>query len=87
METISLLFNQANVLPTLAMLAVVGYWLLMIVGVVGMDTFDIDLDVDTGIDIDPGLDLDLDPSLEVGADLDIGADVDIDGQQPATAAV
>ena len=73
METISLLFNQANVLPTLAMLVIVAYWLLMIVGVVGMDTLDFDVDVDPGLDIDldPGLDLDLDPGLDVGADLDV----------------
>ena len=80
METISLLFNQANVLPTLAMLAIVAYWLLMIVGVVGMDTLDFDVDVDPGLDIDldPGLDLDLDPGLDVGGDLDVGADVGVD---------
>lgn len=84
METISLLFNQANVLPTLAMLAIVAYWLLMIVGVVGMDTFDIDLDVDPGLDldpgldVDPGLDLDLDPSLDVGADVDVAPDIEVE---------
>ena len=82
METISLLFNQANVLPTLAMLVIVAYWLLMIVGVVGMDTLDFDVDVDPGLDIDldPGLDLDLDPGLDVGADVDfdVAPDVDLD---------
>ena len=51
METISLLFNQANVLPTLAMLVIAAYWLLMIVGVVGMDTLDFDVDVDPGLDL------------------------------------
>ena len=59
METIYLLFNEANVFPTLAMLAILGYWVMMIVGVVGMETLDFDLDVDPGVDID----IDLDPCL------------------------
>ena len=74
METIYLLFNEANVLPTLAMVAVVGYWLLMIVGVVGMDTIDVDLDVDPGVDID----IDLDPGIDVGGDLDVATEVEVD---------
>ena len=80
METLSLLFNQANVLPTLAMLVIVAYWMLMIVGVVGMDTLDFDVDVDPGLDIDldPGLELDLDPSLDIGGDVDIDVAPEID---------
>ena len=70
METISLLFNEANVLPTLAMLVIVAYWLLMIVGVVGMDTLDIDLDVDAGVDLDAGID--------IGGDVDVAADIDVE---------
>ena len=74
METIYLLFNEANVFPTLAMLAIVGYWLLMIVGVVGMDTLDFDIDVDPGVDID----IDLDPGLDIGGDLDVATEVEVD---------
>ncbi len=81
METIYLLFNEANVFPTLAMTAIVAYWMLMIVGVVGMDTLDIDIDVDPGVDID--LDLDVAPEVEVdtgGSVLDAGgADIELDG--------
>jgi len=76
METISLLFNQANVLPTLAMLAIVAYWMLMIVGVVGMDTLDVDFDAD--VDLDPGIDLDLDPSLDVGGDIEVSTEIEVE---------
>ena len=74
METIYLLFNEANIFPTLAMLAIIGYWMLMIVGVVGMETLDFDLDLDSGVDID------LDPGLDIGGDLDadVATEVEVD---------
>ena len=82
METIYLLFNEANVFPTLAMLAILGYWVMMIVGVVGMETLDFDLDVDPGVDIDidldPGVDFSVDPELEIGGDLDVATDLEVD---------
>ena len=74
MESLLDLFSEANVIPTALMTLVVAYWLMMIAGVVGMDMFDfdIDMDADVGIDIDPGLDID------AGADLGTG-DADIQG--------
>lgn len=82
METIYLLFNEANIFPTLAMLAILGYWVMMIVGVVGMETLDFDFDVDPGVDIDidldPGVDFSVDPGLEIGGDLDVATDVEVD---------
>ena len=73
MDLINEIFSEANFLATAMMVLVAMYWLLMIVGVAGMDTLDFDVDVDTdvGIDIDPGVDvgadLDVDPSIEVAA--------------------
>jgi hypothetical protein len=94
METIGLLFNEANVLPTLAMLAVAAYWILMVIGVVGMDTIDVDVDLDAGVDLDldPGIDVDVDAPADIdtsgnvldagGADLDSGGGSATAGNSP-----
>lgn len=72
MEIFGILFNQANILPTVVMMIVVLYWSLMIVGLVGMETLDFDVDLDA----DAGIDMDLDTDLEVNADVNAvgGAD-------------
>jgi len=57
-------FAPANVVYTIALLIMVAYWLIAIVGLIDIDAFDIDLDVDYGADLDldanvgdvPGLD-------------------------------
>ena len=49
------------------MLLVMAYWLLAIVGILGIDMFDFDLDVDTDLD----LDLDVDADLEVDPELNV----------------
>ncbi len=75
------IFSEANFLATAMMVIVLFYWAMMIFGVVGMDMFDIDVDVDAdvGVDADLGtpvnLDADVDGSLATagGADLDSGS--------------
>jgi hypothetical protein len=53
------------------MIMILLYWLMVMIGVFGMDAFDFDLDVnpDVGLDMDIGLDADL------GIDADFGVDV------------
>lgn len=60
-----------NLLATFLLLLVIVYWLLVIVGFLGMEAFDIHLDVDAdvGVDGDPGFDVD----SETGVDLDGGS--------------
>lgn len=61
-----------NLMATIPLLFAVGYWLMMIVGVVGFDSLDFDMDVDApdldigGLDMDAGLDVD------AGFDVDHG---------------
>lgn len=45
-------FLTVNLPITLMMLAVLGYWLLVIVGVLGMEAFDLDVDLDADLDAD-----------------------------------
>jgi hypothetical protein len=55
-ELLEACFAGANVGPTVLLGLVLGYWLLVLVGALGLDLFDVDLDIDA----DVGGDIDLD---------------------------
>ncbi len=55
-------FLTVNLPVTVMLLTVLGYWLMVIVGVLGLDALDLDLDVDA----DAGLDTDLDADVNGG---------------------
>jgi len=57
-------FLPVNIAFTLLLLAVFAYWTLIVVGAVGLDTFDLDLDTGADFDLDAG-------DLDAG-DLDAG---------------
>lgn len=62
-------------LPLTALLGfVMGYWVFVIVGFIGLDTFDIDLDADADVDLD--VDADIGVDADVDADFDAEADVE-----------
>jgi hypothetical protein len=66
------LFSDVNLPATVLMVGVLLYWMMVIVGVFGMDVIDLDFgdaDVDIGLDADVGIDAD------VGVDADLGVDV------------
>ena len=65
--------NYVNLPATLLMIGVLLYWVMVMVGVFGMDAVDLDFDMDA----DVGLDAD------VGIDADVGVDGGVDGA-PAT---
>ena len=71
------IFSEANFLASAMMVLVLLYWAMMVFGVVGMDMFDIDVDVDAdvGIDAEIGVDAEVDGNLAAagGADLDSGS--------------
>lgn len=52
-------FNYVNLPVTLLLIAMLLYWLMVIVGAVGLDA-DFDLDMDADVDLDAGADLDTD---------------------------
>lgn len=66
-EVLHFAFSGAMLPLTILLLVVVGYWLLVILGVLDIDLFDVDLDVDADVDIDV--------ELEVDVDADVDADV------------
>ena len=74
MDFLTEVFSAANIVPTGLMILVVMYWLLVILGVVGMDMFDIDVDVDAdlGIDADFDVDMDIDGGVETAPGSQLG---------------
>lgn len=60
-------------LPITVMLgSVIGYWTLFLVGAVGLDLFDSD------VDLDMDADLDVDVAMDASAELDVSPEVDTD---------
>lgn len=58
-ELIDLSFQGANAIPSFLLIFVVIYWLVVMLGAIDLDFFDIDIDVDAdGPDIDVGADAD-----------------------------
>ncbi len=85
METVRFLFSDANLLPTCMMILVTLYWLLMIVGVVGVDLFDVDVDADLGIDADFDVDLDVDGGAATAGGTQISGSTTTGDQTPLKA--
>lgn len=59
--------NYVNLPVTTIMIFVLLYWMMMMLGVVGMDAMDFDVDADIGLDAD----------IDVGLDADVGMDADV----------
>lgn len=74
-ELFTAAFSAPNAVFTILLVIICFYWLTVIVGVIGLDTFDIDLDMDADLDIDVDVDVDMD--VDVDADVDIDAETDI----------
>lgn len=79
LEVFKAAVDWAN-LPLTALLGLVMfYWVFVIVGFIGLDTFDIDLDGDADVD----LDVDAELALEADADVDLDADAAVEGDVAA----
>lgn len=77
LEFIQLCFAPVNILFTLMLICVMGYWSMFFVGVIGLDVLDdIDLDLDADVDVDIDLDLDVDADVDVDVDTDVDTDLD-----------
>ena len=74
LEFLKLCFITVNVPFTVMLGAVFVYWIMFIIGAVGLDSFDLDMDMD----LDADLDVDLDVDMDVAADVDMDVDTDLD---------
>jgi len=72
-ELITAAFSTSNLFLTLLLGLVALYWLSVIIGAIGMDSFDFDLDLDADIDVDIDVDVDVDVDVDIDADVDADA--------------
>jgi len=90
MELIHVSFLPVNVVFTVLLLLLILYWIMVILGGLDVNLFDIDLgdadiggnvdvDVDIGADADVGVDMDADADVDIGGDADVDAHAGVDG--------
>lgn len=60
-ELLDFAFAGVNLFPTILLIFVIIYWLIVIVGIIDVDSIDLDLDMDADTDID----VDVDGEVEV----------------------
>lgn len=75
-ELFEFAFSPVNLIPTILLLFVSIYWIVVLFGMLDMGT--IDLDVDTDVDVDANVDVHADVDADVHADAD--TDVDHGGE-------
>ncbi|MEO1254057.1 MAG: hypothetical protein AAFY41_04095 [Bacteroidota bacterium] len=51
-ELLEFAFSGINLVPTILMVFVIIYWLIVIIGIIDVDSFDFDLDMDVDADMD-----------------------------------
>jgi len=61
--------NNANILTTALLTFVMGYWVVVLIGVLDISSLDVDVDVDADVDVD----VDLGGHTEVDVDSDTGS--------------
>lgn len=82
-ELFDLTTTPANLIPTILISFVILYWITVIIGMIDMDT--IDVDVDTGdVDVDIHAEVDADIDADIHADIHSDADVDTDAHFSAS---
>lgn len=59
LELLEFSITGVNVIPTVLLIFVIVYWLIVILGVIDVDTVDIDLDVDVDVDADIDVEVEL----------------------------
>lgn len=65
--------NYANILPTGLLLFVMTYWVIVLMGLLDMNSLDVDVDVDADLDVDFDTDVDIDTDVDVDADSGLSA--------------
>jgi len=51
-ELLEFAFSGINIIPTILLIFIVVYWLIVVVGIVDVDSLDIDVDSDVDLDVD-----------------------------------
>jgi len=67
-ELLNMATSHVNIVLTFLLVFTLIYWLLMIIGLVDLESVDLDIDMDSDIDIDVGVDIDVDADMELDTD-------------------
>jgi len=83
-ELLNTATSHVNIVLTFFLVFTLAYWLLMIIGLVDIESVDIDMEMDTDLDIDTDIDVDLDVDTDIDINTDVDADFDthISGSSP-----
>lgn len=68
-ELLTAAFSSPNIIFTILLIIICFYWLTVIIGVIGLDTFDVDIDADVDIDVDVEMDVDADVDVDTTTDV------------------
>jgi len=71
-------FSAINIIPTALLVLVTIYWIIVLFGMIDINSIDIDIDTDVDIDVDADIDLDIDADVDADIDVDVDADMDAD---------
>lgn len=77
-ELFEFAFSPVNLIPTVLLLFVALYWMVVLFGMLDMGTVDLDVDTDVDVDVDVDVDLHVDADIDADIDTDVDADVDAD---------
>jgi hypothetical protein len=78
LDFIRLCLSPINLAFTIMLGGVVSYWVLFLIGAVGLDLFDADVDLDADAHVDLDVHVDADVHVDTDLDLDAGAHGDVD---------
>lgn len=67
LEFVQLCFQPVNLPFTVGLIGIFVYWLLFIIGAVGLEALDLDVDLDMDADLDADIDVDVDADIEADA--------------------
>lgn len=59
LELLEFSITGVNVIPTVLLIFVLVYWIIVILGVIDVDTVDVDLDLDVDVDVDADVDVEV----------------------------
>ncbi len=76
-ELFEFAFSSINIIPTILLIFVALYWLVVLFGMLDMGTIDLDADTDVDVDVHVDADIDVDADLDVDTDIDTDVDTDI----------
>ena len=78
LELFEFSFSYINIIPTILIVFVVLYWIVVLMGLVSMSSVELDVDADADLHVDVDMHADLHVDADIHADVDVDADMHVD---------